>query len=220
MTAIIFDLDGTLLDTLEDIADATNKVLSRNGFPIHSVVSYRHFVGNGARALVYRALPEERRTNELIKSCLNEFRAEYAENWNRKTHVYPEIHELLENLASLNIPFSINTNKPQPHAEKAVEGYLRAHAFAGVTGQREGVPLKPEPAGALQLAEIMGSEPTDTYFVGDSSVDIRTARAAAMPSVGVTWGFRTERELREEGALHIVHNPLEIVPLVSTTCSR
>lgn len=218
--AVIFDLDGTLLDTLEDLAAAGNRVLAGHGFPTHPIADYRSFVGSGARKLVERALPPDERSAALIEDCLEEFRVDYAESWNVKTRVYPGVPAMLRRLTAHGVSVGVNTNKPQHHAEMAVAGYLGDLAISAVAGHREGIPLKPDPAGALALARAMGVDPAHTFFVGDSPIDIRTARAASMPSIGVTWGFRTEEELRQEGAGHIVGVPGQVADIVLRASAR
>ena len=213
-TAIIFDLDGTLLDTLEDLADATNAVLSRFGFPIHPVSAYRQFVGNGARELIRRALPPENRHGPMIEKCHQAFMDVYACNWDTKTRPYPGIPQLLEQLAEHRVKTAILSNKPHAITVKAVDALLAPWRFDIVLGQREGFPRKPDPAGALEIALKLDTPPAEFLFLGDSGVDMQTAVRAGMFGVGALWGFRSEKELRNSGAKKIIGHPGGIIPLM------
>jgi len=207
--AIIFDLDGTLLDTLEDLADATNTVLSRRDLPPHPVNAYRRFVGSGARELIRRALPPDQRTDAIIRECHRDFMEVYACNWNTKTRPYPGIPELLDRLAERKIKTAILSNKPHNITVKTVETLLAPWHFEIVLGQRDGIPRKPDPAGALEIAHKFGKSPAEVLFLGDSDVDMRTSANAGMFAVGATWGFRSEEELLGAGAQALAKRPQE-----------
>jgi len=212
--AVIFDLDGTLLDTLEDIAESLNRVFAGNGLPTHPVDSYRYFVGSGAEELVWRALPEAERSRETIAGMVAAFQGEYRAGWNIKTRPYPGIEKMLQQLKDNRIPTAVFSNKPDDFTRLAVEEYFPGHPFAAVIGQRDGVPLKPDPAGAEEIAGIFDLLPAETIFLGDTGVDMETARRAGNFPVGASWGFRPVAELEENGAGAIIDRPEEIFSLL------
>ena len=214
LRAVIFDLDGTLLDTLEDIADSLNRVFRNNGLPGHPVDAYRYFVGSGAEELAERALPEGERTPATISEMVSGFRAEYSSGWNVKTRPYPGIEEMLERLREDNIPSAILSNKPDEFTRPAVEYYFPGYPFSAVIGQRKGIPIKPDPAGAKEIARIFGIPAGEIVFLGDTGVDMETARRAGNLPAGASWGFRPEKELREHGARVIIDRAEEIFDLL------
>jgi phosphoglycolate phosphatase len=189
--AVLFDLDGTLLDTLEDLADSANAVLGESGFPTHPVEAYRYFVGDGARVLMTRVLPAASRDEANITHCLRRFVAAYAERWNIKTHPYP--HDA---------------------TVRCVRELLKGWEFDVVLGQQEGRPRKPAPEGALLIARELGVHPGDVLYLGDTATDMQTAIAAGMIPVGALWGFRTEDELVASGARMLVGSPVEILAIL------
>lgn len=208
--AIIFDLDGTLADTLTDLADVTNSVLLEHGFPGHPVEAYRDMVGWGLTNLVFRALPEESRSEQEVKVLTGELLRRYTEKPVVKTRAYPGVSAMLEELEGIGIPVSVLSNKADSLARRVVELVLPGRRFVVVRGAVDGLPKKPDPGSALEIAESMGVPSAEILFVGDSTVDMRTARAAGMIPVGVSWGFRPPEELLREGAEIIVENPGEI----------
>jgi phosphoglycolate phosphatase len=212
--AIIFDLDGTLLDTLADIADSVNRTLAQYHLPEHPIDAYKFFIGNGWKMLVTRALPETHRSEALIAECVTQSRKIYRDNWNRRTRLYDGIPELLDNLAERKFPLAVLSNKPHDFMLRCVDWYLNKWKFKALMGQSDKFPLKPDPASALEVAEQIGLPPSAFLFVGDSAVDIQTAEAAGMHSVGVTWGFRGPEELEENGCRTLVHHPLDILSLL------
>ncbi|MFZ2631312.1 MAG: HAD family hydrolase [Desulfosalsimonadaceae bacterium] len=212
--AVLFDLDGTLLDTLADIAGAVNRALEKNGFSGHPVDVCRSFVGDGARTLISRALPPKQATDDTIDRCLADFRQDYARNWHLTTRPYPRIPELLHQLSGRGVRFSVLSNKPHEFTVKCVERFLSGHPFEMVFGQRENVPLKPDPSGALEIARRMDVRPAACLFVGDSPVDMRTAANAGMDAVGVSWGFTERKDLAVHRPGAIVSEPLEILDLM------
>ena len=212
--AVIFDLDGTLLDTLEDIGDAVNRVLSARGFPVHPIDAYRFFVGNGVAKLVERALPENKRDAETIRSCLDAYRADYSRHWNVKTRLYDGVSAMLDALTARVLKLAILSNKPHDSTRECVREFLSKWSFDVVFGQRDGVPLKPDPAGALAIAHTLGIPPAACLYLGDTAVDIQTAIAAGMTPVGALWGFRPMEELRESGATILIQEPLQILGLL------
>ncbi len=212
--AVLFDLDGTLLDTLEDMGDAMNQVLAKNGFPTHPLDTYRYFIGDGATALVTRALPEEKRNDDCIRACLETFGEEYGRNWKVKTKAYEGVAEMLNELAARRLKMAVLSNKPDGFAKRDVSELLPNWTFDIVFGKRKGVPLKPHPAGALEVAKCLNVSPGHFLYLGDSAVDMKTAVAAGMVPVGVLWGFRPEQELREGGAHVCIKRPQEILNLL------
>ena len=211
--AVIFDLDGTLLDTLHDLGDAMNRVLARHGLPQHPAVSYRKFVGDGARKLVERALPEEERSEENVEALLREFLDDYRVNWARTTAPYPGVPELLDGLASRGIRMAILSNKIHEYTVSCVERFFDIALFEVVFGEREGVPRKPDPSGALEIARRMNVPCERIVYVGDTSIDMKTGRRAGMFTVGVSWGFRQPQELEENGAMLVIERPEQLLGL-------
>ena len=209
--AIIFDLDGTLLNTLEDIGDATNHVLSERGFPIHDTDAYRSFIGDGAGVLIKRALPPGARDKETIRSCLDAFLKYYGAHWDVKTRPYDGIRDMLSALTARQIKMAVLSNKPDSFTRKMTKALLPDWPLDPVIGQRDGVPLKPDPAVALDVAGQLGIPPVEFIFVGDSAIDMKTAIAAGMHPVGALWGFGTVEELRDNGARALIENPLDLI---------
>jgi phosphoglycolate phosphatase len=212
--AVIFDLDGTLLDTLADLAAAANRVLARRGFPQHDVDAYRWFVGEGSAVLIKRALPAEERTPERIQASLQELLNDYGRNWRGQTRPYNGIPELLQALAERHVPMAVVTNKPHRFAAPIIDHYFEKTVFYDVLGQRDGVPKKPDPYQALAAAHKMGAVPQHCIFLGDSAIDMETARRAGMIAVGAGWGFRPASELRDAGAGHVIGHPSDLIALL------
>ncbi len=212
--AIIFDLDGTLLNTIDDLADSMNQVLKESGFPVHDVDEYLYFVGNGARILVERALPEDQRDSSSIDKYLIRYRENYRNNWNNKTLPYAGIDIMLAKLKPLGLTLAILSNKPHNDVLKCTSYYFDETIFSSIAGQKDSVPHKPAPDGALIIAKELRLQPENCLFVGDSSVDMKTAKAAGMIAVGVSWGFRIREELLENGADYIIDSPEELLGLV------
>jgi phosphoglycolate phosphatase len=212
--AAIFDLDGTILDTIDDLADSMNSVLLRRGFPGHGVEAYKYFVGDGIELLVERALPEARRDPALVAACTDEMRREYGRRWNVKTRPYDGMQELLRALSNLGVKLAVLSNKPHDATVEVVKALLPDAGFDIVRGALPRVPRKPDPAAALAIAAELGARPDECLYVGDTAVDMKTAAAAGMKAVGVLWGFRDRTELVESGADFIVGRPAEILELV------
>ncbi len=212
--AVIFDLDGTLLDTLTDIADSANRVLVAHGCAPHDREAYRWFVGDGSAVLMTRALPEDRRTPEMIQTCLQGFIADYSQNWHQATRPYDGLTDLLRHLRDLQINMSVVTNKPHRFTGAMMAHYFGGYPFEPILGQQDGIPKKPNPLQALAAAGQMGVAPSNCIFIGDSAVDIETGRKAGMQPVGVGWGFRPAGELIDAGALAIINHPLELLDLI------
>jgi phosphoglycolate phosphatase len=212
--AVILDLDGTLLDTISDIASAMNEVLESAGLSPHDIATYREMVGWGLGALVARALPPEQRQDEKVQKHLREMRAAYARKPVVETRPFPGVPELLTALAHRGIPHSVLSNKSHDLVEIIVDRCFPNHPFHAVRGAMEHLPKKPNPASALEIARLMKARPAETVFVGDSGVDVETARAAGMYEVGVSWGYRTPEELRSAGARVVLGEPKALLPLL------
>ena len=211
---VIFDLDGTLLNTLEDLAAATNWVCARHGWPSHTVEEFKYFVGNGAPKLLERVVPPEVEiTDELRQITLEEFTRRYNAHKEDKTTVYPGMPETIRKLKTAGITLAVLSNKPHEAAWPVVERYYPG-LFHKVQGALPGLPVKPDPTLLHRLMGELGAVRQDTLFVGDSNVDIRTARNGGLTSCGVLWGFRTQAELETEGADHLVRTPAELSELI------
>ncbi len=212
--AVIFDLDGTLLDTLEDIGDAANRVLADRGFPTHPIPRYREFVGEGVVRLIKRALPESNQDSVTMQMCLEAYQKEYARNWNVKTRPYAGVPDLLDALVARGLKLAVLSNKPDIFTQQCVRELLPGWSFAVVIGASDAFPRKPNPASALEAARRLAVPPEGCLYVGDSGVDMQTARAARMFAVGVLWGFRDRQELQREGAQVLVREPHEVIDLL------
>lgn len=211
--AVIFDLDGTLLDSLEDLADSMNQVLARQSFPVHAVEKYRYFVGDGIAELVRRVLPEAERDAALVAQNIQWMSAEYELRWNQKTRPYPGIAELLDALTGAGLNLAVLSNKPDAFTKIMVPALLPGWNFAPILGARPGVPVKPDPQAALEIAAQLALSPAEIMYLGDTATDMLTANAAGMLAVGVAWGFRTVEELQRSGAQQIIHQPAELLQL-------
>ena len=210
----IFDLDGTLLDTVADLANATNQALAKCGYPTHPTEAYYHFVGNGINKLFARALPEEARNEENVLRIRTHFIPYYNEHNADDSRPYPGIVELLHKLQFHGVQVAVASNKYQQATAKLVAHFFPDIRFAAVYGQREGVAIKPAPTIVNDILSVTGVSRADTIYIGDSGVDMLTAHNAEVESIGVTWGFRDEEELSSNGANHIVHHAEEIFKLV------
>jgi len=211
--AIIFDMDGTLLDTLGDIADAANRVMTSRGYPVHSHEAYKGFVGNGARKLIQRALPPDRLSTPTVETCLKAFIEDYQDHWSVATRPYPGITDLIAGLVDKRIQLAVVTNKPHQFAHAMMDHYFDVHAFGPILGQQDGIPPKPHPQQALASAFAMEVNPSACLFLGDSAVDMETAVRAGMVPIGAGWGFRSEQELTDSGAVKVLHHPEDLLPL-------
>lgn len=210
---VIFDLDGTLLNTIDDLADAGNWVCRNHGWPTHTVEEYKRYVGSGMARLAVRFSPEEWHTEEGVQKILDEFLPYYAAHKEDKTAPYPGVPELLEHLRAAGVSIAVLSNKAHALAVPVIEGYF-PQKFQYIQGGVEGLPLKPDPALLLKLMENMGATQENTLFVGDSDVDIRTAKHAEVTSCGVLWGFRGREELEREGADLLASSAKELETLI------
>lgn len=211
--ACFFDLDGTLLNTLEDLADCGNRALVDSGFAEQPVQDYRFFVGDGMETLMRRAAPPDTDSTALAR-LTERMREEYSRNWARKTAPYPGIAVLLEKLSARGMPLGILSNKPHDFTLLTVEHFFPNVSFSLIQGSPKGGRAKPEPTLALSMAETLGIHPAEVLFIGDSSTDMDTAVAAGMHPVGVLWGFRPEEELVAHGAKTLLARPEELLKLL------
>lgn len=208
---VIFDLDGTLLNTIADLACSTNYALGKLGINAHPLESYPTFVGNGIRKLFERALPVSVRTPEMVEKVRELFLPYYDAHNADLTTIYPGITELLKELQKKGVQLSVASNKYQSATEKLMEHYFPEIHFVSVLGQREGIPVKPDKGIILDTLKAAGVSAEDTLYVGDSGVDMQTAKNGGVESVGVTWGFRPLSELEANGAQHIINKPSELL---------
>lgn len=207
----IFDLDGTLADSLCDLADSVNIVLERHGYPTHETEKYKYFVGNGALKLIERTLPESERTPEVIQAVHAEYSKVYAERMLCRTKPYEGIKEVLAELKGRGCKLAVASNKPDDCSVMIVEALFGKEIFDSIHGKREGVPTKPSPDIICQIMEELGAKPDECIHSGDSNVDVQTAHNAGIECIGCTWGFRTEEELVTAGADHIARIPKDIL---------
>ena len=212
--AVLFDLDGTLLDTLDDLADSVNVTLESLGFPTHPVDAYRYFVGDGAEKMVRRALPETHREPEAVGAAVAQVRAEYGRRWAAKTRPYEGVPELLNALRERGVLMTILSNKPDDFTKLVVSKLLPERDFAVVLGARDAVALKPSPKAALEIADRLAIPPAQFLYVGDTDTDMKTATAAGMYAVGALWGFREGDELLAGGASVLIERPLDLLRYV------
>ena len=208
---VIFDLDGTLLDTVADLANATNQALEQCGYPTHPVEAYYQFVGNGINKLFARALPAEHSDEENVLRIRSLFVPYYNAHNADCSRPYPGVVELLHTLEKKGVKLAVASNKYHEATLKLVHYFFPDIHFAAVYGQRDGVPIKPAPDVVFDILQDTGVSKEETLYVGDSGVDMLTACHAEVESVGVTWGFRSEEELREHKATHVVHGAEEIL---------
>ncbi|PTN37520.1 HAD family hydrolase [Desulfonatronum sp. SC1] len=216
---VIFDLDGTLLNTLEDLADAMNTVLADHHWPTHPLDAYRRFIGNGVTMLVRRAMPEEERGEDRrVAEIVLEMRETYAHGWANKTKPYPGIDHLLNTLRDKSVPMTVLSNKPHDATAAMVDHFFPANLFQVVMGAHPEKPSKPDPTTALETAKHLGLPPETILFLGDSNVDMHTAKAAGMTPLGAAWGFRGPEELLAAGARAILQSPKELLDWLDSDC--
>ncbi|MCM1524893.1 MAG: HAD family hydrolase [Ruminococcus sp.] len=207
---VIFDLDGTLVNSLADLGNSCNSALAEEGFPVHAVDEYRYMVGNGVPALIRAALPERLRSEENISRVKDRFDRIYGENFDKFTRPYDGMEKLLADLSGKGIMTAVASNKPDIFTKQIVKAMF-GEAFSYVSGKKDGVPKKPDPQLAFHIMEKLGALPSETLFAGDSSVDMKTAENAGIDSIGCTWGFRTLEELKEGKAVYIADKPEDIL---------
>ncbi len=212
--AVVFDLDGTLLNTIQDLADASNYALSKLGLPGHTVEDYKQFVGDGRRNLILRMLPEEGRDEPSVRRATELFDEYYGAHLHDNTGPYPGIAQLLAGLKAKGLRLGVVSNKPDEFTKQAVQDYFPG-VFDFVAGQ-QGTLVKPDPAALLRVISELGLQPYEVLYVGDSAVDINTAKNGKTQGCGVLWGFRGEEELAQAGARYFAAAPADIETLVTT----
>lgn len=212
---VIFDLDGTLLNTIADLANSTNHALNQLGYPTHEPEEYNFMVGNGINKLFERALPEGEKTEENVLRVRREFIPYYDQHNADESRPYPGIPELLERLQAKGIQMAVASNKYQAATEKLIAHYFPNIKFIAVFGQRDGVNVKPDPAIVEDILRISGTPKQEVLYVGDSGVDMQTARNAGVTACGVTWGFRPLAELESFNPRYIIEVPQLISDLIS-----
>ena len=211
---VIFDLDGTLLNTIEDLGHAANYAVEKNGFATHTLASYPFFVGNGVRRLITRVLPEEHRDDATIDRLLKDFREYYDDHCCDCTKPYPGMPELLRDLRDQGVQLAVASNKYDAAVQRIIGHYFGDIDFVAIEGQKEGVNVKPDPSVVFAILAKARVPKREVLYVGDSGVDMETARRACVDSVGVTWGFRPEKELVEYYAGTIIHQPNDVLNLM------
>jgi phosphoglycolate phosphatase len=200
---IIFDLDGTLLNTISDLGYAANYALEKGGFPTHPIEEYPRYVGNGVKRLIERTLADDVRTPENVDRLLVDFKAYYNDHLHDTTTPYPGIKELVAELSNRGIKLAVASNKYQAATEELVNHFFPEIPWVAIEGQKEGIPTKPDPSIVFEILQKAEVAKADVLYIGDSGVDMETARRACVESCGVTWGFRPEAELVEHCADHI-----------------
>ena len=208
---VIFDLDGTLLQTLPDIGGSMNRVLSRFGLDPHPIEAYKTMVGNGAMTLTERAVGSRK---DLTIQVYEAYRKEYAAHTCDSSYIYPGITELLAALRARGIRIAVFSNKDDPDVRTVIHHYFPVGTFSLLRGRMPDVPLKPAPDGALMIADTFGLQPSDILYVGDTGTDMDCGHNAGMMTVGVTWGFRTRDELLQHRAFHVIDQPLQLLALL------
>ena len=211
---VIFDLDGTLLNTVEDLGHAANYALQKNEFATHTMASYPFFVGNGVVRLIERVLPEDHRNVETVDKLLKDFKEYYNEHCTDCTKPYDGMPELLQDLRDKGVKIAVASNKYQLAVDRIISHFFPDINFVAVEGQKEGVNVKPDPSIVFAILAKAKVTKQETLYVGDSGIDMETARRACVDSAGVTWGFRSQKELTEHFANCIIHRPVEILDVV------
>jgi len=212
--AIIFDLDGTLIHSLPGLASSLNRVLDQAGLPTHSESVVRTFIGDGMRKLVERAVPVNLPRDEYEK-LVSRMSSDYAETWKVGTNPYPKIAETLEALIEQKIGLAVFSNKPHIFCQEITDHLFPEIPFSSVVGQREGVPVKPDPTGALDVARSLGVSPEEIAFLGDSTIDLITARNSGMIPIAASWGYHDLPALQAESPAHIIHTIEELLPITN-----
>ncbi|MCF8236096.1 MAG: HAD family hydrolase [Bacteroidales bacterium] len=210
--AVVFDLDGTLADSIADISDAMNRVLESKGLPVHSYREYKYFVGKGLKNLVLASLPEDNRPDELIDECHDLMMQDYGQNYLVKTSLYDGIEELINTMYDQGIRMAVLSNKAEATTKKVVSELLGNEKIELVLGMKPSLPRKPDPAGAVFISEKFGIPHEQFAYIGDTNTDMQTALNAGMLPVGVLWGFRSQQELIESGAQVLLKHPMELIP--------
>lgn len=209
---IIFDLDGTLVDSIEDLGDAANSLFKKHGYPTYERADFIHWIGNGASKFIQNGIGSVINKDDLL-DYVSEFKELYLKNLTVKTQLYEGVDILLDEVARRDIKISLLSNKPDLHTKKIADHFLSSWPFSQIEGQKEDVPRKPDPSSALRIAEKMKLKPDNILFIGDSAGDIKTALAAGMIPVWVSWGYG-DPDASEKSKAIIVKEPEEILSLL------
>jgi phosphoglycolate phosphatase len=211
---VIFDLDGTLIDSLEDIANAANATLRQLGKPTCSLDSFRTHVGDGVSVLFQRALPETRENPTLLAECMAIYQGYYDVGWDACTKPYPGIPEMLDQVLEAGMSLAVLSNKPDHFTKRCVERFFPEHSFSHVIGHSDRFPRKPDPTSAKWIASELSKDPLRVAYVGDTNTDMKTAISAGLHAIGVSWGFRDVQEIREAGAREICDSAEQLAKLL------
>jgi phosphoglycolate phosphatase len=211
--AVLFDLDGTLLDTLQDLAYSVNTSLGYLGFPSHTTEAFKYFIGDGREEMGRRSLPAANRDPATLSKLVENINREYTRHWVDNTRPYAGVADLLDALTHNGTRMAVLSNKPHDFTESMISRLLSSWHFEVVAGAMTGVPIKPDPTAALMIAQKMNIPAAGFLYLGDSDIDMRTAVAAGMYPVGAVWGFRTEDELKVAGAKTLIRHPIELLHL-------
>ena len=212
---IIFDLDGTLVNSIYDLADSVNFVLLQNGYKTHPLESFYYFVGDGTLKLVERALPEDKRNDEEIKRVHEQFAKYYSKNYLNKTVPYEGVCNLLDELNNLSIEYAVASNKTDIFTHQIIEKLFPENKFDKIMGKKDGNPTKPNPKIVYDILSGKNLKDYEILFVGDSNIDIQTGHNANIKSVGCLWGFRDKKELEEAGADFLISSPYELLEIIN-----
>lgn len=210
---VIFDLDGTLIDTIEDISDSVNEVLTIYGYPNHSYEDFKLKVGKGFKDLIKKSFPKDA-DEKIIENGVSLFVESYNKNYQNKTKPYEDVEEVLKELHKMGIKIGVNSNKRNDYTNQLITKCFNVIPFVAILGEREGIPKKPDPMSALEIAKLMNLNPSEILYIGDTKTDISTSKNAGMDSIGVLWGFRSFEELESHGATYIISNAMEILDIV------
>jgi phosphoglycolate phosphatase len=212
--AVFFDLDGTLIDSVADLAESVNRMLDQQGHPRQPLEVFPQFIGEGLRQLVQSALPSTHQDVAYIDHCVEIYKTHYTQLWHDQTRPFAGIQNLLDQLRERGIPLACISNKTHHFTQLCCAHFFPSDTFASILGQRDSVPRKPAPDAALECATALAVPIQNCAYVGDSGIDMQFAQNAGMVSIGVSWGLRSLEELLQHGAQHIVHTPAEILDLV------
>lgn len=215
MNTCIFDLDGTLCNTLASLAHFVNTEMAKHGLPPAPEEAFKYFTGDGSQMLIHRVLAYHGITDEqLERTVLEHYTAAYDADCLYLTTLYEGIAEMIDSLRKRQVQLAVLSNKPQSMAQKVINALFASNTFSAVFGQRTGVPLKPDPTAVYTILSQLHCSAADCLYIGDTDIDIKTGNAAGIATVGVLWGFRTKEELEKAGACHIIAKPAELLSLL------